>query len=185
MLRRAARYAPKTCATYTEGLAVAGSWRRARHDDAGELYEALGVDRRATKEDIKQAFRMVRRHPDAAALMALHVCYDLPNQVFLPSLAFQTLKRRLHSCAQKAKQHHPDRHHGAARGQGTVQRAAFARILSAYQARSERTQCAHPKRGPSDVSDATHAASMRAHGMLPIDVLQTACYPPLLLLKIA
>ena len=34
---------------------------RSSHDDAGELYEVLGLRRRASKDDIKKAFRQAQR----------------------------------------------------------------------------------------------------------------------------
>ena len=72
MLRRAAQHATQSCAWYTERVALAAQSQRRRHDVAGELYETLGVDRRATTEDIKHAFREVRRHRADAAPLPNH-----------------------------------------------------------------------------------------------------------------
>ena len=150
MLRRAGLNASLSCARCLERVALAAQSRRQRHDDAGELYEALGIDRRATKEDVKQAFREVRR------CIRCGSSTDPRNGVpatkpFLLTLSASACADKPRAVAQKAKQHHPDRHHGTARGKGFAQSAAFARILAAYQAcrgsSSAPTLCAHWLRG--------------------------------------
>ena len=129
MLRRTALHTlTRSCAAWcTQGLAAQASaqQRRQRHDDAGELYEILGIRRHASKDDIKKAFREVLAAGSAVLTVMLSAgVYQWRAPL---KLGF------IHMPTQKAKQHHPDRHHAATRGQNLAQRATFARILAAYQ----------------------------------------------------